>query len=587
MDLMSRGYYNSRRVTKFIKTFLAIAGPGIIVMVADNDAGGITTYTATGAKYGLYLLWFLILLGPVAYYVQEMTVRLGAVTKRGHAEAIFAAFGRFWGWFSLLDLVLTDWLTMITEFIGMTAALSIFGVPPWITVIICCVMMGGMILSGRYWTWEKIALVFCIGNLIYIPAAFMVQPTVSEVLRFSFIPTLPPGGFTNELFFLLMANIGTTIAPWMLFFQQSSVVDKGLKEKDIRFAKLDTMVGAVLTVVVAMVLIIVCGKLLYGQQVEDAAAAARTIMPQSRFIGTVIAIGLFDAGFLGAICISLASSWAFGEVFGWAHSLNHKIREAPWFYLYYFFTLLMAGTVVLLPGAPLVLITLFVQVIATTLLPAALVFLILLLNDKKTMGKYVNTRWENFANISIVVAIIVLSTMYGMSALFPTLLQDPSGTWQDAVAYVRSFAWTAGHIAIVSVVIAVIGMFVWGCVAGASTVFGALTWPLRMVRLLLHDTFVERIWHAVAAGFLRTRAGEFYVLTRNQVRGINRKYAKPEIATTAFARVCLIGLRVYLVSLVGLLIFKFAVTAAAGGTGPVSAAQPVAVQAAAPNARNP
>lgn len=417
LNLVARSFFAFRRSAKAMRLFFAIAGPGIIVMVADNDAGGITTYTATGAQYGLHLLWFLILLGPVAYYVQEMTVRLGAVTKRGHAEAIFGAFGRFWGWFSLLDLVVTDWLTMITEFIGMTAALSIFHIPPALTVVICWLIMGSMIMSGRYWTWEKITLVFCVVNLIYIPAAFIVHPSVKDILRNSFIPHLPPGGLTNTLFFMLMANIGTTIAPWMLFFQQSSVVDKGMKEKDIRFGKVDTAVGSLLTVVVAVVLIVVCGTLLYGRQVNDAAEAAKMIMPRSRFIGTVFAIGLFDAGLLGAVCISLASSWAFGEVFGWAHSLNKKVKEAPWFYAYYFFDLLLAGTVVLIPNAPLVLITLFVQVIATTLLPAALVFLILLLNDKKTMGKHTNTRWQNIANVTIVVCIIVTSTLYAVSAL--------------------------------------------------------------------------------------------------------------------------------------------------------------------------
>ncbi len=408
-------------MVKALRMFFIIAGPGIIVMVADNDAGGITTYTATGAKYGFHLLWFLILLGPVAYYVQEMTVRLGAVTKRGHAEAIFYAFGSFWGWFSLLDLILTDWLTMITEFIGMTAALSIFHVPPILTVLICWLLMGTMILTGRYWTWEKIALIFCIGNLIYIPCAFMVHPSVKDIALNSLVPHFPPGGFTNELFFLLMANIGTTIAPWMLFFQQSSVVDKGLREKDITFGKLDTLFGSFLTVVVAMFLIIVTGKLLNGVAVESAAQAATMLMPINRYIGTIIAIGLFDAGFLGAICISLASSWAFGEVFGWAHSLNQKIKEAPWFYAYYFFTLVMAGVVVLIPKAPLVLITLFVQVIATTLLPAALVFLILLLNDEPTMGKYKNSLYQNVMNITIVLVIIVLSTLYGISTIFPGL----------------------------------------------------------------------------------------------------------------------------------------------------------------------
>jgi len=424
MNFLARFFFGFRRSSKAMRIFLAIAGPGIIVMVADNDAGGITTYTQTGAMYKMHLLWFLILLGPVAYYVQEMTVRLGAVTKRGHAEAIFSAFGRFWGWFSLLDLVLTDWLTMITEFIGMTAAMSIFHIPPILTVVVVWIVMGSMILSGRYWTWEKITLVFCVVNLIYIPAAFMVHPSVKDILQGSLIPHFPPGGLTNALFFMLMANFGTTIAPWMLFFQQSSVVDKGLDEKDIKFGKVDTAIGAFITVVVAVVLIAVCGTLLYnpGNPIGDAAQAARAMMPTSRFIGTTFAIGLFDAGLLGAVCISLASSWAFGEVFGWAHSLNHKVKEAPWFYAYYFFDLLLAGVVTLLLTAPAqVLVTLFVQVIATTLLPAALVFLILLLNDKKTMGGHTNTPWQNIANASIVITIVICSTFYAITTVFPNL----------------------------------------------------------------------------------------------------------------------------------------------------------------------
>jgi NRAMP (natural resistance-associated macrophage protein)-like metal ion transporter len=422
VNVLSKTFYRYKKVVKVAKLYLLIAGPGIIVMVADNDAGGITTYTATGAQYGFHLIWFLILLGPVAYYVQEMTVRLGAVTKRGHAEAIFHSFGAFWGWFSLLDLVLVDWLTMITEFVGMTAALSIFGIPPLATVILSWILMGTMVIQGRYWTWEKVALVFCALNLIYIPAALMINPPVHKILHGSFIPQLPPGGFTNALFFLIMANIGTTIAPWMVFFQQSAVVDKGMQEKDMLWGKIDTAVGSFLTVVVAAGCVVLTGTLLPGQNINDAATAAIRFMGINKYVGAFLAIGLFDAGFLGAICISLASSWAFGEVFGWAHSLNHKVKEAPWFYAYYFFDLMLAGTVVLIPRAPLVLITLFVQVIAVTLLPAALVFLILLLNDEATMGEHKNTWFQNFANVGIVAMIIIVSTLYGISALFPKIL---------------------------------------------------------------------------------------------------------------------------------------------------------------------
>jgi Mn2+/Fe2+ NRAMP family transporter len=420
MNFFAKLFYKYRRTAKAIKLYIIITGPGILVMVADNDAGGITTYAATGAKFGYGLIWFLVLLGPIAYFVQEMTVRLGAVTKRGHAEAIFDSFGAFWGWFSLLDLMLVDWLTMITEFIGMTAALYIFHIPPILTVLVVTIIMGIMVIRGRYWTWEKIALFFAALNLIYIPCAFFVHPSVHTVIVEGIRPHFP-GGFNNDIFFFLMANIGTTIAPWMVFFQQSSVVDKGLQEKDIPWGKVDTFVGSIFTVVVAVFVLVVTGTLLPGIDIDSAAQATELLMGMNKYLGTFLAIGLFDAGFLGAICISLASSWAFGEIFGWAHSLNNKIKEAPWFYASYFLTLVSAGIVVLIPGAPLVLITLFVQVIAVTLLPAALVFLILLLNDGEVMGKYKNTLSQNIINITIVTIIILISTLYGITTIFPNL----------------------------------------------------------------------------------------------------------------------------------------------------------------------
>jgi Mn2+/Fe2+ NRAMP family transporter len=387
-------------------------------MIADNDAGGITTYAVTGSKFGYSFIWIELLLLPVAYVCQEMTVRLGAITKRGHAEAIFDAFGPFWGWFSLLDLTLTDILTIVTEFIGMTAALSIFGIPTWITVVIAIVMIMAITVTGRYWTFEKIVLVFCLLNLIYLPAAFMVNPDPSKIFNEGVIPHLPTSD-AGQFFFFVMANIGTTIAPWMVFYQQSAVVDKNLKEKDIKWERLDTLLGSVWTILIGIALIIITGTLLPGSPVESAAEVALKIMPINNYIGTIIAVGLFDAGFLGAVCISLASSWALGEVFGWSHSLNNKVGQAPWFYLFRFVVLCIAGIIVLIPGAPLVLITLFVQVIAVTLLPAALTFLLLLLNQEEEVGKYKNTLFQNIVASIIIIAIIILSTLYGLSALFP------------------------------------------------------------------------------------------------------------------------------------------------------------------------
>ena len=422
MNFFARLYYRLRKVWKAVRLYLVLAGPGMVVMVADNDAGGITTYAATGAKYGYHLIWFLLILIPVAYYVQEMTVRLGAVTKRGHAEAIFDGFGAFWGWFSLLDLLIVDWLTLVTEFVGMTAALAIFGAPPWATVIGVIGLMAVIVLNGRYWTFEKLALLFCALNLIYIPGAFLVHPSVRQVLHQGLIPNFA-GGFNGQLFFFLMANIGTTIAPWMLFFQQSAVVDKGMLEKDIPWGRFDTLLGSIVTVVVAVFIVVVTGTVLPGVDIDSAAQAAQELMKTDRYVGAFMAVGLFDAGLLGAICISLATSWAFGEIFGWAHSLNTKIRQAPWFYATYFFMLGTAGAVVLIPRAPLVLITLFVQVIAVTLLPAALVFLILLLNDRTAVGEYCNTPRQNLIGSFIVVSIVVLSTLYGVSVMFPNLIK--------------------------------------------------------------------------------------------------------------------------------------------------------------------
>jgi NRAMP (natural resistance-associated macrophage protein)-like metal ion transporter len=432
---LSKVFHLASRLKRRSLLFLSVLGPGLITMVADNDAGGISTYSITGSQYGFRLLWIFFILLPVAYYIQEMTVRLGAVTKRGHAEAIFEGFGKFWGWFSIFDLAVVNWLTLVTEYIGMTAAMSIFGVPPWLTYIGVTIVLLAVVMTGKYWTFEKLTLLFCAFNLVYIPAAFwaMKSPTApgwGAVLDGFIKPSLG-GGFSASLLFVILANIGTTITPWQVFFQQSSVVDKGLDIKDIKYGKWDTFAGSFLTCLVAVFIIIATGAAFHYHvppiTVEDAKQTAQAIAPlmpygKGRAAQALFAIGLFDAGFLGALCISLSSSWAIGEVFGWAHSLNKGVREAPWFYIIYLGTLLTSGAVVLIPGAPLVEITMYVQIVAVTLLPAALMFLILILNDEGFMGPYVNTRWQNIVNWSIVIGIIIISTVFALSTLFPGML---------------------------------------------------------------------------------------------------------------------------------------------------------------------
>ena len=317
----------------------------------------------------------------------------------------------------------------------MTAAMSLLGIPPWITFVVVTAILFAVVISGQYWTFEKIALFFCIFNFVYIPAALWAMKTPSapgwnEVFK-GFCPNLHMG-FTGDLIFIVMANIGTTIAPWMIFFQQSAVVDKGLDVHDIKFGQMDTLVGSFLTCIVAVFIIVATGAVFYYHRppitIEDAAQTAEAIVPllpsgYGELARKLFAIGLFDAGFLGALCISLSSSWAVGEVFGWAHSLNYKVREAPWFYIIYLVMLLTSGAIVLIPGAPLVTITMFVQVVAVTLLPAALVFLLLLLNDESCMGKHTNTRWQNIANWSIVIIVALMSTLLGIQTLFPDLFK--------------------------------------------------------------------------------------------------------------------------------------------------------------------
>jgi Mn2+/Fe2+ NRAMP family transporter len=367
----------------------------------------------------------LVLLGPITYFVQEMALRLGVATKRGFAEAIFEGFGARWGWFTLITLMMSCWLTLVTEFIGISAALGIFHIPAWISVSAVILLMIVLVVGGRYWTWEKLSLLFCALNLIYIPAAIMAHPKVSDILRTGLIPNIPGGVLTGGVLLFIMANIGTTVCPWQIFFQQSAVVDKGVLQREIPWSRLETFVGACLTSLVAIFIVILTGKLMYPQaQVAGADSAARWIIAHGNpVIGTCLAIGLMTAGLLGTICISLASSWSFGEVFGWAHSLNEKIREAPWFYLLYILMLATAGLMVLVAkSGMLILIVLFVQVVAATLMPVCMLFLILLLNDKNTAGVWTNRPMDNWINGVNAVALIVLSSAFNILVLFPKLM---------------------------------------------------------------------------------------------------------------------------------------------------------------------
>jgi Mn2+/Fe2+ NRAMP family transporter len=362
----------------------------------------------------------------MAFVVQEMTVRLGAVTKRGHAELIYERFGRFWGFFAMGDLVAGNVLTLVTEFIAIRAGLGFFGVPPALAVLGSLVLNIGVAMSRRYWTWERIVLGFAIFNVIFVPGAILAHPVATDVVR-SFLTWGPlPGGVTGGFILIVMSNIGATVTPWMLFFQQSAVVDKGLTTDDIRHGRIDTALGAIIAAAAAVATVIATSPL-YLHHVNTAslqgADFATALVPYVGRIGaTLFALGLFEAGLVAALTISLSSAYAFGEVTGSARSLNSSLRQGWPFYAVLISAAAIAGVLVLIPNAPLVFITIIVNVIAVLAMPPAIVFLLLLVNDREIMGEHANSRTANFFGIGVTVLLVLAGLIFALVTVFPKLL---------------------------------------------------------------------------------------------------------------------------------------------------------------------
>jgi Mn2+/Fe2+ NRAMP family transporter len=406
---------------------VSLIGPGILVMIADNDAGGVITYAQTGAAQGLgFFLPFLLLLAPVAYIVQEMTVRLGAVTHRGHAEMIWRRYGPFWGWFSLIDLVLANALTLVTEFIGIRLGLAAFGVPAVPAVLAGALVSLGVLLFLRYRTWERVALWIAAFNLIFVPLTLFAHPDWAAVAR-AFGQWTIPGGFSTAFLYLVLANLGTTIAPWMLFFQQSSVVDKGLTPKDIRHGQLDTLLGTLAMTAVALSIVILTGSLIHGMPQAAHFGISQILSALGHKIGrlgeSLFALGLVEAGLIASIAINASSCWAVGEAFDLPRSINVPLGRSSWgFYLPALLSVALAATIVLLPGTPLGFLNLTVQVIATIFMPSAMLFLLFLLNDREIMGEHVNRPWQNWASGIILSFLVLANALYGLSVIFPHLL---------------------------------------------------------------------------------------------------------------------------------------------------------------------
>jgi len=406
-------------------TLAAIIGPGLIVMVGDNDAGGVSTYAQAGQDYGYSLLWTLVLLIPVLIVNQEMVVRLGAVTGVGHARLIKERFGRFWGWFSVGDLFVLNFLTISTEFIGVSLAGQYFGFSPYVVVPLAAVILIGITVTGNFRRWERAMFVFLFASLLVLPLLVLSHPDTGAALK-GFITPGVQGGLTSDAALLIIAIVGTTVAPWQLFFQQSNVIDKRITPRWLDYEKADTVLGAFVVVVGAAAIMIASASAFTGTndfgRFMDALHIARGLASHITPIeGTIFALLLFDASIVGASAVTLATSYAFGDIFGLRHSLHRGVGEAKLFYGSYTAMVAVAAAIVLIPHAPLGLITTAVQALAGTLLPSATVFLVLLCNDRAVLGPWINKPWLNALATIIVSALLLLSLVLVVSTVFPTI----------------------------------------------------------------------------------------------------------------------------------------------------------------------
>lgn len=409
-----------------LRTLLAILGPGLIVMVGDNDAGAFGTYTQAGQNYGTTLLWTLLLLVPVLYVNQEMVLRLGAVTGVGHARLIFQRFGRFWGAFSVIDLFILNALTIVTEFIGITFALDFLGVSKLLGVSIAAVLTMAAVSTGNFRRFERFAIVLCALSLLLVPVLVSIHPPVGEMTRDLFVPRWPAHSKLSEVMLLVIGIVGTTVAPWQLFFQQSYIVDKRITPRFMKYEKVDLWIGIVFVMIGGIAMISFCAALFLGRPEFGKFTDAGGVMAGlhhyvGRTTAMIFALALLDACIIGAAAVSLSTAYALGDVFKVKHSLHRGVGDAKGFYFVYFGVVALSAALVLVPGAPLGLLTLAVQTLAGVLLPSATVFLLLLCNDKAVLGPWVNRKKLNLFTGSVIWVLVMLSIILTASVVYPSI----------------------------------------------------------------------------------------------------------------------------------------------------------------------
>jgi len=411
------------------KTLLAIVGPGLIVMCGDNDAGAFSTYGQAGQNYGTRLLWTLLLLIPVLYVNQEMVLRLGAVTGVGHARLIIERFGKFWGALEVFDLLILNALTLVTEFIGITLAAGYLGVPKLVAVVLAAGVILAAAFTGSFRRFERIAVTFCAGSLLLIPLFLVSHPSGAQMAHGFAVPNLPgSSGQMATVMLLIIGIVGTTVAPWQLFFQQSYVVDKRITPRFISYEKVDLWIGIVIVVLGAAALMGVTAAAFAGSPAAgnftDAAGLAHGIAAHAgRVAGVVFAVALLDAAVIGAFAVSLSTAYAVGDTLGLKHSLHRGVGQAKGFYAIYTALIGVAAAIVLIPGAPLGLIIEGVQALAGVLLPAAAVFLLMLCNDRAVLGPWVNRRGTNIFTSAVIALLVAMSIVLTASVLDPGITE--------------------------------------------------------------------------------------------------------------------------------------------------------------------
>jgi NRAMP (natural resistance-associated macrophage protein)-like metal ion transporter len=432
-----------------IRTLLAILGPGLIVMVGDNDAGAFGTYTQAGQNYGTTLLWTMLLLVPVLFVNQEMVLRLGAVTGVGHARLIFERFGKFWGAFSVVDLFILNALTIVTEFIGITFVLDFFGISKVTGVCIAAAVTMAAVSTGNFRRFERFAVVLCLLSLLLVPVLVSIHPPVGQIARDFVIPNWPANSKLSDVMLLVIGIVGTTVAPWQLFFQQSYIVDKRITPRFMNYEKADLWIGIVFVMIGAVAMISFCAALYAGKpEFGNFTDAGGVIAGLEKYAGrtpaVLFAVALLDACIIGAAAVSLSTAYAIGDVFKIRHSLHRGVSDAKGFYVVYFGIVAAAAALVLIPGSPLGLLTEAVQTLAGVLLPSATVFLLLLCNDRAVLGPWVNSKKLNIFTGAVVWVLVMLSIILTASVMYPDITGEAiievlaGGTLLAVVGYVAT-----------------------------------------------------------------------------------------------------------------------------------------------------